>query len=617
MANLERILARVEKPIRYVGGELNAIVKDWHRTPVRMVLAFPDVYEVGMSALETHILYHVVNSRDDALMERVFTPWIDMETEMRREGLPLFSLESHRPLRDFEVIVFILQYELSYTNVLNMLELAGIPLESRERNGRMPLVVASGPCAFNPEPLASFLDAVLLGDGEETLPDLVEAVRRYRHRDREQLLRALARVPGVYVPRFYRIEYAADGGVERIVPQIDGVPGKVVKRAVRDLDRAPYPVRPIVPYLEVVHDRAVLEISRGCTRGCRFCQAGTIHRPVREKNLETLLDQAGELLRNTGYNELSLTSPSVTDHTDIRRLVVTLGERCKNERVSLLLPSFRVEPFAVELAQTMQETRKRSLTFAPEAGSERLREVINKQVTERDLLETVEAALLAGWFRIKLCFMLGLPTETLDDIDGIVQLVRMVQEKGRECGVPKGRLRVAVNTAIFVPKPHTPFQWEPQAPLAVLHERQAFLQGRLKAKNLAYSWQDPEASFLEAVFARGDRRLGAVLRRALELGCRLDGQPEYFRFDRWQQAFSETGIDPGAYAYRSYGYTDVLPWDHLDAGIDKDFLSGEHARALAGESTGDCRNQPCNGCGVCPNLGVEPRLAEVGNRVAG
>jgi radical SAM family uncharacterized protein len=617
MTDLERILARVEKPARYVGGELNAIVKDWRRVPVRIAFAFPDVYEVGMSHLGMHILYHVVNSRDDALMERVFAPWTDMEAEMRTSGLPLFSLESHRPLRDFDVVAFSLQYELSYTNVLNMLDLAGIPLESRDRDDRMPLVVAGGPCAFNPEPLAPFLDAVFLGEGEDAVHDLVEVVRRYGRGNRDELLCALARLPGVYVPRFYRVEYAADGGVKQVVPLIDGVPGKVVKRLVRDLDRAPFPVRPIVPYLEAVHDRAMLEVFRGCTRGCRFCQAGAIYRPVRERTLKTLLDQAGELLRHTGYNELSLTSLSTTDYSEIRKLVQTLVERHRGERVNVSLPSLRVDAFAVELARAVQEVRKSSLTFAPEAGSQRLRNVINKQVTEDDLLRTVEVAFRAGWSRVKLYFMLGLPTETLEDVDGIARLARMVLDKGRECEVPKGRLSVTVSISSFVPKPHTPFQWEPQAPLAVLRERQSFLQGRLKGKNLVYRWHDPEASFLEAVFARGDRRLAPALRRALELGCRLDGWRECFRFDLWQQAFAETGVEPGAYAYRSYRYTDILPWDHLDTGIDRDFLAEEHARALAGEITKDCRGEQCTGCGLCPNLEIEPQLAEVGTGAAG
>jgi radical SAM family uncharacterized protein len=617
MTLLERILARVEKPARYVGGELNAIVKDWRRVPVRIAFAFPDVYEVGMSHLGLHILYHVVNSRDDALMERVFAPWTDMEGEMRAHGLPLFSLESQRPLRDFDVIAFTLQYELSYTNVLNMLDLAGIPLESQDRCSEMPLVVAGGPCAYNPEPLAPFLDAVFLGEGEEAVHDLVDTLRRYGRADRERLLRALAQIPGVYVPRFYRAEYAADGRLERVVPRVDGVPVRVSKRLVRDLDRAPFPVRPIVPYLETVHDRAVLEVFRGCTRGCRFCQAGAIYRPVREKSLETLLAQAEELVRHTGYNELSLASLSTTDYSAIKKLLETLVERYRDERVSVSLPSLRVDAFAVELARAVQEVRKSGLTFAPEAGSQRLRNVINKQVAEEDLLRTVEAAFRAGWLRVKLYFMLGLPGETIDDVEGIAKLARLVLAKGRECGVPKGRLSVTVSTSSFVPKPHTPFQWEPQAPLEVLRERQRFLQDRLKGKGLVYRWHDPETSFLEAVFARGDRRLAPVLRRAVELGCRLDGWRECFQFDRWLQAFTAVGVEPGAYAYRKYRYEDVLPWDHLGTGVDRDFLVAEHVRALAGEITQDCRDEACVGCGVCPNLDIVPRLLGVGKDVPG
>ncbi|MEW6458434.1 MAG: TIGR03960 family B12-binding radical SAM protein [Bacillota bacterium] len=618
MTSLERILARVEKPARYVGGEFNAVVKDWDKTPVRIAFAFPDVYEVGMSHLGLHILYHVVNSREDALMERVFAPWIDMEREMRREGLPLFTLESHRSLADFDVVAFTLQYELSYSNVLNMLDLAGIPPAARDRRAGMPLVVAGGPCAFNPEPLAPFLDAVFLGEGEEGLHDLIEVVQKHNqaHRSREELLRALAGIPGVYVPRFYRPEYAPDGTLAGVRPVESGIPDRVRKRVVQDLDRVPFPTRPIVPYLEAVHDRAMLEVFRGCTRGCRFCQAGAIYRPVREKNPETLLAQAAELLKNTGYNELSLTSLSTTDYSRIRELVGALVDRHQGEQVNVSLPSLRVDAFAVELARAVQAVRKSSLTFAPEAGSQRLRDVINKQVTEEDLLRTVGAAFTAGWYRVKLYFMLGLPTETLEDIAGIARLARRVLERGRECGVAKGRLNVTVSTSSFVPKPHTPFQWEAQTPLPELRERQAFLQGALKGKNLVYRGHEPETSFLEAVFARGDRRLGPALTRARELGCRMDGWRECFRFDLWQRAFSETGIDPGAYAYREYRYTDVLPWDHLDTGVDRDYLVAEHQRALAGETTPDCRGQECAGCGLCPGLEVEPRLAEAGSGAA-
>jgi radical SAM family uncharacterized protein len=614
MTSLERILSRVERPARYAGGEFNAVVKDWDKTPVRIAFAFPDVYEVGMSHLGLHILYHVVNSREDALMERVFAPWTDMEREMRREGLSLFSLESHRSLADFDVLAFTLQYELGYTNVLNMLDLAGLPTTAHDRRAGMPLVVAGGPCAFNPEPLAPFLDAVFLGEGEEGLHDLVEVVKKHGrgHSSRAELLRALAGIPGVYVPCFYRAEYASDGTLAGVRPVVSGIPERVRKRVVQDLDQAAYPTKPIVPYLEAVHDRAMLEVFRGCTRGCRFCQAGAIYRPVREKNPETLLAQAAELLKNTGYDELSLTSLSTTDYSRIGELVGALVDRHQGEQVNVSLPSLRVDAFAVELARAVQAVRKSGLTFAPEAGSQRLRDVINKQVTDEDLLQAVGAAFTAGWHRVKLYFMLGLPTETLDDIAGIARLARRVLERGWECGVARGRLNVTVSTASFVPKPHTPFQWEAQTPLPELRERQAFLQGALRGRNLVYRGHEPETSFLEAVFARGDRRLGAVLTRALELGCRMDGWRECFRFDLWQRAFSETGLDPGAYANRAYRYTDVLPWDHLDTGVDREYLKLEHQRALTGETTPDCRGQKCAGCGLCPGLAVEPRVLEAG-----
>lgn len=612
MPEIEHLLPKVEKPARYVGGEYNAVVKDWGRVAVKVAFAFPDVYEVGMSHLGLQILYHVVNSREDALMERVFAPWTDMERLMREEGVPLFTLESRRPLADFDIVAFTLQYELSFSSVLNMLDLAGIPVRTADRREGMPLVIAGGPCAFNPEPLADFLDAVFLGEAEDGFGEIIEAYREARAAgaDRRGLLRALARVPGVYVPSFYRVVYDSAGRVREIAPVDEAAPARVVKRVIDDLDRAPYPTRPVVPSTGIVHDRAVLEVFRGCSRGCRFCQAGMIYRPVRERDPETLLDQADEVLRHTGYDELSLASLSTTDYSAIRPLVEQLVERYAGEKVGLSLPSTRVDAFAVDLARLIQKVRKSSLTFAPEAGTQRLRNVINKQVTEEDVLATARAAFEAGWLRIKLYFMLGLPTETLDDVEGINILARRVLATGEEAGVPKGRLSVTVSVSTFVPKAHTPFQWEPFLHLDEVRERQAYLKRRLKGRGLVFHWHDPETSFLEAVFSRGDRRLGAALERAWRLGARLDGWHEHFRPDLWRQAFADVGLSPEDYAYRRYTYEDILPWDHLDAGVSKRFLVLEHKRALAGETTADCRAGRCTGCGLCPALEVEPRLPQ-------
>ncbi|MBU4534038.1 MAG: TIGR03960 family B12-binding radical SAM protein [Eubacteriales bacterium] len=614
MNRLEHILPRVEKPGRYTGGEYNSVEKKWEEAEVKVAFAFPDVYEVGMSHLGLQILYHVVNRRSDALLERVFAPWTDMEEQMRTHGIPLFALESHRPIRDFDVLAFTLQYELSFSTVLNMLDLSGISLWAKERTHNDPIVIAGGPCAYNPEPVAPFLDAVFLGEGEEGLNQILEVIIRTRGQSREEILVALAQVPGVYVPQFYDVHYRSDGVVSEVVPNRPGVPDRIVKQIIADLNGAPFPTRPIVPYLGVVHDRAMLEVFRGCTRGCRFCQAGAVYRPVRERNLPTLLDQARELLRNTGYDELSLTSLSTSDYSRIGPLVENLVSHYAEQKVNVALPSLRVDAFSVELASTVQKVRRSSLTFAPEAGSQRLRDVINKGVTEENLLEAVGAAFTAGWQRLKLYFMLGLPSETLDDVEGIAGLADKVLAAGREARVPRGRLKVTVSASSFVPKPHTPFQWEPQAPLGELRERQSYLMRRLKgARGSSFSWHEPEASFLEAVFARGDRRLADVLARAHALGCRLDGWRECFRYDLWRQAFAETGINPEDYAYRRYAYTDTLPWDHLDPGIGKQYLVLEHRRAMTGETTDDCRHGSCTGCGLCPAFEVEPYTAREPN----
>ncbi|MDK2856186.1 MAG: hypothetical protein PWQ86_1399 [Bacillota bacterium] len=603
---LERILPRVEKPARYWGGEWNEVKKDWNEIPVRMVLAFPDIYEVGMSHLGSKILYHVVNARPDALLERVYAPWVDMERELRAAGLPLFSLETKTPLARFDLVGFTLQYELTYTNILNILDLGGIPLKAADRQEGDPFVLAGGPCAFNPEPLAPFLDFVVLGEGEEVLGEILDLFRDWKEQGgtRREFLEAVAAVPGVYVPAFYDVKYHPDGSVAVVEPNRPGVAERVKKRVVHDLNRASFPESPVVPFLDVVHDRAMLELFRGCARGCRFCQAGMIYRPVREKDQETLLRQAEKLLKSTGYGEISLASLSSLDYSHIAELIDALVDQYGSQGIRVSLPSLRADSFAVEQARKIHEVRRSSITFAPEAGTQRLRDVINKNVTEPELLAAVQAAAEAGWNAFKLYFMIGLPTETDEDVLGIAELARKVANlKPKE-----GRItRVTVSTSNFVPKPHTPFQWEGQVKREELRRRQLLLHDRLKGRRLEHRWHEPEQSFLEAVFSKGDRRVADALERAWRLGCRLDGWSEEFRFDVWEQAFRETGIDPAFYANREIPEDEVLPWDHLDPGVSKEFLRAERARARRGERTPDCSRERCSACGVCPALDIPIR----------
>jgi len=584
-----------------MGNEYNMVEKDPASVEIRFAFAFPDVYEIGMSHLGMKILYHLMNEREDTYCERVFAPWPDMETKMREANLPLFALETKDPVSEFDFLGFTLQYELSYTNVLNMLDLARIPLLARDRTLDDPFVIAGGPCAFNCEPLADFLDLVALGEGEELIGDLLDVYKQWKSEggDRDAFLLRAARIPGIYVPKFYDVEYMDDGRVKAVTPNRDGVPSRVVKRVVKDLDRVYFPDRIIVPFMDIVHDRIMLEIFRGCTKGCRFCQAGMIYRPVRERSLETLLDLADKLIRSTGYEEISLSSLSTGDYSRLEDLVRDLMARHWSERVSLSLPSLRLDSFAREYIEQVQRVKKTGLTFAPEAGTQRLRNVINKGITQEDLSRSLTDAFGSGWNNVKLYFMIGLPTETTEDLEGIAYLARMavdcyygVEKNKREKG-----LKITISTSSFVPKPFTPFQWEPQDTIEELREKQHMLQKLLKLKHVDYSWHDPETSFLEAVMARGDRRIGQVMLTAWQNGARFDSWAEHFSLGRWMDAFTECGLDPYFYAYRKRDRDEVLPWDHIDTGVSKAFLWSEYMKALNEETTPDCRLS-CTGCGV-------------------
>ncbi|MEA5113235.1 MAG: TIGR03960 family B12-binding radical SAM protein [Geobacteraceae bacterium] len=593
-------LLSVEKPARYMGNEFGSVIKG--PVDVRFVLAFPDVYEVGMSHLGSQILYSILNGIGWAAAERAYAPWPDREEAMRAKGEPLATLESGMPLAEADIVGFTLQYELSYTNILNMLELAGIPLMAAERGREFPLVLGGGPCAGNPEPVAEFFDAVLFGDGEEAIVEIAETYREWKkgNGDKADLLDQLSNVEGVYIPSFFAVTH--DGSrVSAIRPLKTGYE-KVRRRIAPDLDRVPYPVNPVVPFLKTVHDRVSMEIARGCTRGCRFCQAGYIYRPVRERSPLAVLDTIHEVLRNTGYEEISLMSLSSADYGCIAGLLRALMERYADERVAVSFPSLRVGSLTRDLVEQVARVRKTGFTLAPEAGSERMRRVINKGILEEDLVKNAYDVYSAGWRVVKLYFMIGLPTETREDVLGIAELSARVRRAGREAG-QHGDVNVSVSN--FVPKPHTPFQWEPQLGREEVVERQHFLRYELKKRKLAFKWHDATLSMLEGVFARGDRRLSRVLLKARELGCRFDGWSEHADFGKWRQAFESTGMDPESYLRRRET-NEILPWDHLDCGIDKDFLRTEMERALAELPTGDCRTGDCTGCGVCDFSRVRP-----------
>lgn len=596
-------LLKVEKPARYMGGEFGSLRKP--DAELRFVLAFPDVYEVGMSHLGLKVLYAALNSVDWLAAERVYAPWPDREEQLRTSGTRLSSLESGIPLAEADILGFTLQYELSYTNVLNMLELGGIPLLAMERDEGFPLVIGGGPCACNPEPLAEFFDAFLLGDGEEAALEIAAVYREWKreHGSKSELLRRLASVEGVYVPSFFAVDYDGGGCIAAVTPLRDGY-ARVRRRIVADLDVSVYPTAPVVPFLKTVHDRVSVEIARGCTRGCRFCQAGYIYRPVRERTPERVLTLVEETLQNTGYDEISLLSLSTGDYGCIAPLITELMARHAADRIAVSLPSLRVGTLTQELVEQVKKVRKTGFTLAPEAGSERLRSAINKGITEEDLLATAFAVYSAGWRLVKLYFMIGLPGETPDDVAAIAELASKVKREGRRAG-NGGEVNVAVSS--FVPKAHTPFQWEAQISYEDILAKQQFLRQELRKKKLNFKWQDAPLSVIEGVFARGDRRLGSVLRKAHELGCRFDGWGDHFNFAAWQEAFYATGIDPLFYLRRRE-IDEMLPWDHLDCGVSREFLLAEREKAAIGNYTADCRTGQCTGCGVCDCDRIRMRL---------
>ncbi len=597
---LDELFERVQKPARYTGGELNSVVKDKSKVNVRFAFCFPDLYEVGMSHLGMKILYGLKNAVEDFWCERVFAPDTDMEALMRENRIPLFALESRDPIRDFDFVGFTLQYEMCYTTILNMLDLAGIPLRADQRDETMPLVIAGGPCACNPEPLADFFDIFILGEGEEVNLELMTLYREHKLQgyDKRRFLKAAAQIEGVYVPAFYEVTYHEDGRVQAIIPH-EGAPATIRKRVILDMDKAYYPESFVVPFVDIVHDRAMSEIFRGCIRGCRFCQAGFIYRPVREKSVDTIDRQSRSLCETSGYEEFSLSSLSTSDYTRLEELLNRLLSWAEEQHANISVPSLRVDGFSEELANRLNVLRRNGLTFAPEAGTQRLRDTINKNLTEEEILETARRAFGGGWTSVKLYFMMGLPTETAEDIVGINELgQKIVNCFYQNPNKPKGKgVTVSVSVSCFVPKPFTPFQWEPQDTLAQLEQKQRILRESVTTKKVSLSWHDAKTSYLEAVLARGDRRLGVVLEKAFHRGFNLDAWSEHFDFDAWMEIFRDCGLDPDFYACRRREADEVFPWDHIDIGVTKAFLWEENQRAHDGVTTPNCRQQ-CSHCGV-------------------
>nr|WP_302111068.1 TIGR03960 family B12-binding radical SAM protein [uncultured Acetatifactor sp.] len=605
LALTDDILMKIEKPERYIGNEVNSVVKDKSRVKLRFAMCFPDVYEIGMSHLGIQILYDMFNSMEDVWCERVYSPWVDLDAVMREQHIPLFALESQDPIKEFDFLGITLQYEMCYTNILQVLDLAQIPINAVDRGEDCPIVIGGGPCAYNPEPLADFFDIFYIGEGETRYHDLLSLYKECKGLGRVEFLRRAAKLPGLYVPRFYDVRYKEDGTIERFYPLEEGIPAVIQKEIVMDVSDTYYPTKPVIPFIKVTQDRLVLEIQRGCIRGCRFCQAGQLYRPVRERDLETLKKYALEMLETTGYEEISLSSLSSSDYSRLPELVDFLIEECSKRHVNISLPSLRIDAFSLDVMSKVQDVKKSSLTFAPEAGSQRLRNVINKGLTEEDILKGAALAFEGGWSRVKLYFMLGLPTETPEDIRGIAELSNKIAAtyfdtvpKERRAG---GRVQIVASTSFFVPKPFTPFQWAGQCTkedfLDKAYQTRTAISEQLNQKSIKYNWHEADASVMEGVLARGDRRLCQVIRKVYEKGGFYDAWGEYYDNDRWLEALAECGLSADFYAHRERPLDEILPWDFIDCGVTKEFLKREWEKAKREEVSENCR-QKCQGCGA-------------------
>ena len=594
MTNLDAILHKVQKPARYTGGEWNSIIKDWSQTPVRIALSYPDVYEIGMSNMALPILYELLNAQPDVLAERVFPPWTDMAAEMKAHGIPLFSLETKHPIGEFDMVGFSLGHEMTYTNVLELLSLSQIPVLAAERDETQPLVIAGGTCVLNPEPIADFFDFFVIGDGEEAVLELLPAIREWKTKklSKQQLLREVAKLAGVYVPSLYKVEYQPDGRLKSFIPTVPEAKPTINKRIVRTLPAAV--TKPIVSYIETIHDRGAVEIQRGCTRGCRFCQAGMIYRPMRVRPQGEIATAVEEILNNCGYDEVSLVSLSSGDYPGIDELVGKLSKN--NQNLSLSLPSLHLNSFSLELMEALSPRKKMGLTFAPEAGSDRMRRVINKQLTEQEILDTFAEVFQKGWLSIKLYFMIGMPTETKEDVEAIGQLVDKIRDQARKYSGKTPQIRV--NASTFVPKAHTPFQWFAQNTEEELTAKHEILGTAMQRRGTRLSWGNAKVSLLEAALSRGDRRLGRVIYRAWQTGAVFDAWDELFKWELWEKAFTEEGLDMKFYAQRERPQDELLPWSFIDVGVSQEYLKAEYARALNAEVTPDCRLGPCNACGL-------------------
>ena len=605
LALSDEILMKIEKPARYIGGEVNAVTKNLDDVQVRFAMCFPDVYEIGMSHLGIQILYDMFNRRDDVWCERVYSPWVDPDKVMREEKIPLFALESQDPVRDFDFLGITIQYEMCYTNILQVLDLSGIPLHAKDRTEEDPIVIGGGPCAYNPEPIAEFFDMFYIGEGETVYNELLDTYKENKKNggSRMDFLEKACQIDGIYVPVFYDVTYHEDGTIDQFFPVNEQAPFLIHKQVVMDVTNTTYPQAPVVPYIKVTQDRVVLEVQRGCIRGCRFCQAGMLYRPTRERDVETLKQYAYNMLKNTGHEEISLSSLSTSDYSELKELVTFLIDNFKNKGINISLPSLRIDAFSLDVMSQVQDIRKSSLTFAPEAGSQRMRNVINKGLTEEDIISGAGQAFEGGWNKVKLYFMLGLPTETEEDMEAIAVLADKVARRYYE--IPKdqrnGKCQITASSSFFIPKPFTPFQWAPMLNHEDYIERAAIVKhaflNQLNKKSLRYNWHDAEVSVLEGVFARGDRKIASVIEEAYRMGCIYDSWSEQFDNDKWMQAFDNTGIEIGFYNLRERAEEEVFPWDFIDIGVTKKFLRREWDRAMKGEVTPNCRMQ-CSGCGV-------------------